>query len=268
MGVRGMRMIGLGMALGLYALAPSIAYAQSTQMPAPHSTAPADMRDCAVADNYFAAMPTFPKLRAALMQGDNVKIIVVGGASTLGRAAGDSDKSWPARMGFYLTRAFPNASVTIINKSVARSTAQDFVQHFDADIAATAPSMVIWETGVSDMVRSTNLEDFRRALHKGIKRMRASVPESFLMDMQYGRTNDFLNNANRYLNVMHNVADQSGVSIFPRNDIMRDWAEQGLFNYDVKGQDERRALATKLYDCLGQSVASFITRSQNEAPPQ
>jgi lysophospholipase L1-like esterase len=224
--------------------------------------------DCAVADGYFDGYATFPKLRHALQHGDAIRIVVVGGASALGRAAGDNEKSWPARLIAYLTHAFPAASITLINKSVARSTAHDFIQRFDSEIARLAPNMVIWETGVSDSVRGTNLEDFRRSLHSGIKRMRAIVPESFLMDMQYGRTNDFLSNTNRYLNVMHNVADQSGMTLFPRNDMMRAWAEAGQFNYDVKGQEERRALATKLYDCLGFNIARFIIRPEKDLPSQ
>lgn len=226
-----------------------------------------DAHECAVPETYFDAYPNFPKLLHALEKGEEVKIVVVGGASTLGRAAGESEKSWPARLGSYLSHAYPAATINVINKSVARSTAHDFVQKFDTDIATLAPNMVIWETGVSDMVRGTNLEDFRRSLHSGIKHMRMSIPESFVMDMQYARTNEILSNSNRYLNVMRNVADQSGTTIFPRNDLMRDWAEAGLFNYDVKGQEERRALAIKLYDCLGQSVAYFITRSSEEAQP-
>jgi acyl-CoA thioesterase I len=217
---------------------------------------------CGIADHFFDGYATFPKLQAALSREDPVRIVVVGGASTLGRAAGDSDRSWPARMAFYLGRAYPHANITLINKSVARSTAHDFVQQFEVDIASLAPHLVIWETGVSDMVRGTNLEEFRRSLHIGIKHMRLSIPESFVMDMQYGRTNDFLSNANRYLSIMHNVAEQGGMTLFPRNELMRMWAEAGLFNYDIKGQDERRALAIKLYDCLGQNVAYFITRSE------
>jgi hypothetical protein len=59
---------------------------------------------------------------------------------------------------------------------------------------------------------------------------------------------------------MRAVADVDDIPLFPRHKIMRAWAEAGLFERTEKSADGRRALADKLYRCLGSAVAGFVAR--------
>ena len=59
--------------------------------------APAQEQDCAVPTSFYDTEPTLPKTTAAIASGKTILIVVIGGASTLGHAAGSPDLAWPAR---------------------------------------------------------------------------------------------------------------------------------------------------------------------------
>ena len=61
-------------------------------------SAPAQGQDCAVPASFYDTEPTLPKTAAAIASGQPVSIVAIGGASTLGRAAGSPDLAWPARL--------------------------------------------------------------------------------------------------------------------------------------------------------------------------
>ena len=85
-------------------------------------SAPAQGQDCAVPASFYDTEPTLPKTAAAIASRQPVSIVAIGGASTLGRAAGSSDLAWPARLAVALTSRFPAARVTVDNRAVARQT--------------------------------------------------------------------------------------------------------------------------------------------------
>ena len=58
--------------------------------------APAQGQDCAVPEGFYDTEPTLPKTAAAIASGQPVSIVAIGGASTLGRAAGSPDLAWPS----------------------------------------------------------------------------------------------------------------------------------------------------------------------------
>jgi hypothetical protein len=97
-------------------------------------SAPAQEQDCSVPASFYDGEPTLPKIAAAIASGQPVSIVAVGGASTLGRAAGNPDLAWPARLAAALTSRFPAARVTVDNRAVARQTAQEMVARLDREV--------------------------------------------------------------------------------------------------------------------------------------
>jgi acyl-CoA thioesterase I len=246
-----------GIAAGLCA---RVLFAGLCALPAIGDAIATEPASCAVPQHRFDFEPKFPNTLAALDKGEAVIIVVIGGGSTAGRAAGAADKAWPARLDNALAERFPKARVTVLNKGVARNTARDMVARFDTDVLPHKPNLVIWETGIADAVRGTDLDEFREDLQSGIDTLKAHVPEVMLMDMQFSRRSDLISHFSLYLVLMRGAADINDIGLFPRHEIMRGWSEAGVFDFDVKGQDKQRLLATKLYDCLGKGVADFLMR--------
>jgi hypothetical protein len=98
--------------------------------------APAQEQGCAVPTSFYDTEPTLPKTSAAIASGQTVVIVVIGGASTLGQAAGSLDLAWPARLAVALTSRFPGARVTVHNRAVARQTTQEMAARLDRDVIA------------------------------------------------------------------------------------------------------------------------------------
>jgi hypothetical protein len=227
-------------------------------------SAPAQGQDCAVPASFYDTEPTLPKTAAAIASGQPVSIVAIGGASTLGHAAGSPDLAWPARLAVALTSRFPAARVTVDNRAVARQTAQEMASRLDREVNPLKPTLVIWETGTTDAVQGTELDEFRQTMQDGIDRLRASGAEIVLMDMQFSRQTHAVINFDRYESVLREVTDANEVPLFRRYDIMRHWAENGLFDLITADHDKLQLVASRLYDCIGRAVADFITR---DAPP-
>lgn len=251
---------GRGAARSRFALAALAVLGAATLAPPARAAVPA----CAVPAAAFEFEPYLPRSLAALEAGGPFTIVALGGASTLGRAAGHADKTWPARLAAILSARFPKAQITMVNRGVARETAVQMTARLDRDVLAMKPALVIWETGTNDAVRATDVDEFREALDAGVARLRVSVPEVMLMNPQFSRRSEFIVNFNRYIAILRGVADIDEVPLFPRHEIMRDWADRGVFNFAVTGREQRRELAIEVYDCIAAAVAEMIVR---RAPP-
>src|SRR4029453_5104375 len=107
-------------------------------------TAPAQEQGCAVPASFYDTEPTLPQTAAAIASGQTVLIVTLGGASTLGQAAGGPDFAWPARLAVALTSRFPAARVTVHNRAVARQTTQEMAARLDRDGIALKPMLGLW----------------------------------------------------------------------------------------------------------------------------
>jgi len=221
---------------------------------------PSQEQGCAVPASFYDTEPTLQKTAAAIASGQTVLIVTIGGASTLGQAAGSPDLAWPARLAVALTSRFPGAHVTVNNRAVARQTTQEMAARLDSDVIALKPMLVIWETGTTDAVRGTELDEFRQTIQGGIDRLRASGAEVVFMDMQFSRHTHAVINFDRYESVLREVTDANDVPLFRRHDIMHHWAESGLFDLMTEDHAKLHLVASRLYDCIGRAIADFITR--------
>jgi hypothetical protein len=168
-----------------------------------------------------------------------------------------------------LTNRFPAARVTVYNRAVARQTTQEMAARLDHEVIALKPTLVIWETGTTDAVRGTELDEFRQTIQAGIDRLRASGVEVVFMDMQFSRHTHAVINFDRYESVLREVTDANDVPLFRRHDIMHHWAESGLLDLMTEDHKKLNLVASRLYDCIGRAVADFVTRGMPDGagPP-
>jgi lysophospholipase L1-like esterase len=221
--------------------------------------------ECPMPERFYEFEPPLPKTAKALATGRNVVITVIGGSSTMGRAAGATALSWPARLGSVLSDRFPAAQIKVVNRAVARQTAKQVLERLDRDILPVKPNLVIWETGTMEAVRGADVDAFRETVGTGIDELRAAGVEVVLMNMQFSRETDAMIYFEPYLTAMRQVADANDVPLFRRHGIMRYWAESGLLDLRVREDEKRRELAVKLYDCIGRAMADFVTHGNGDA---
>ena len=228
----------------------------------------AQERECSVPERFYTSEPQLTRTPKAIVRGHEVVIVALGGASTLSLAAGNPDLAWPARFGAALAEKFPSARIKLVNLAVARQTAKRAAERLDREIIPMKPNLVIWETGTMEAVRGMDIDEFRDTLRAGMDELKTAGIEMVLMNTQFSRDSEAVIHFEPYLAAMSQLADASDVPLFRRHGIMRHWAESGSLDLRVSDSDERRRVATKLYDCIGRAMADFVMRGiPGAAPP-
>jgi lysophospholipase L1-like esterase len=217
-------------------------------------------QECPVPERFYTFEPPLTKTAKALAGGREVVIAALGGASTVGLAAGGPNLAWPARMSSVLAGKFPSARTKVVNLAVARQTAKAAVERFSRDVFSLKPTLVIWETGTMEAVRGTDVDEFRETVQAGINELHTARTEMVLMNMQFSRETDAMIQFGPYLIAMRELADANDVSLFRRHGIMRYWAENDFLDLRTREAEKRRQLAAKLYDCIGHAMADFVAR--------
>jgi acyl-CoA thioesterase-1 len=221
----------------------------------------ADSNDCATPPDMLEASVKLPHLAERLKARQPVTAVAIGGASTIGRAAGSPDLSYPHRLERDLAQEFPASPVTVTNKGVPRQSAKQMFERFATDVFAEDPVLVVWEVGITDAVRGTDIDEFAETLQDGIEQLKNRAIDTIFVDMQFSRSSATVINFDSYLKALHRVGDLADVYVFPRFDMMRYWSEQKVFNFDDVAAEDRAKLAARVYDCLGQKLAEVIRRA-------
>ena len=178
-------------------------------------------QECPVPERFYAFEPLLTKTAKALANGREVVIVALGGASTVGLAAGGPNLGWPARMSSVLTGKFPSARIKVVNLAVARQTAKAAVERFSRDVFPLKPTLVIWETGTMEAVRGTDVDEFRETVQTGINELHTAKTEVVLMNMQFSRETDAMIQFGPYLIAIRELTNANDVSLFRHHGIMR-----------------------------------------------
>jgi acyl-CoA thioesterase I len=221
----------------------------------------AEPDECATPPELMQAGAQLPQLAARLQAHQLAKIVAIGGASTIGQAAGSPDLSYPHRLGEILAQDYPQGLITVVNKGAPRQSARQNLERFPTDVFAEDPVMVIWETGINDAVRGTDIEEFAETLQTGVDQLKNRSVDIILVDMQFSKSASALINFEAYLKALHRVGDLAEVYVFPRYAMMRYWSEQNVFNFDDVAPENRAKLAARVYDCIAHKLAQVIQRA-------
>jgi len=221
----------------------------------------AEPEDCPTPPEMTDADIKLPLVGERLRAHQPLSVVAIGGASTMGKAAGSPDLSYPHRLGEDLAKAFPESRITVANKGVPRQTAKDMFRRFETDVFPADPALVIWEVGIYDAVQSTDVEDFAGTLKDGLDALKNRAIDTMFVDMQFSPNSATVINFDAYLKTLHRAGDLADVYVFPRFEMMRYWSEQNVFNFDDVPDADRRKLAARVYDCLGRKMAEVIRRA-------
>ena len=216
---------------------------------------------CDVPVEMMGDPPPLTRVQATLAQRLPLTILVIGGASTVGAAAGGPELAFPARLEAALRTRHPGIDIKVINAGRPRELTRAMVDRLAAQLLEARPQLVIWETGIMDAVKRTNLAAFDQALHEGIAFVRARGADVVLMDFQYGRGASALIDFQPYSERLYVAADIDDVPVFQRYDMMRHWSETGALNLDETKRDRQQAMAAVLYDCIARRLTDVIERA-------
>jgi hypothetical protein len=235
------------------------------------TAAPARAEDaavsCEVPDYLLASESTLPKVADAIKGGHSLDILVLGSrSSTINTTNASEASAYPARLQAMLKEKLPSIAVNVSVEIQAKKTAEEVAAGMVKLIEGKKPTLVIWQTGTVDAMRSTDPDDFRGGVDQGVVALQQAGADVVLMNLQYSPRTETMISAPPYLDSMRVVAQQHDVPLFDRFAIMRHWNEAG--DFDLFSAVHGIELAKRVHDCLGRALSQFVIDAAHVNPAQ
>jgi hypothetical protein len=213
--------------------------------------------NCPVDPNLVETFSRFPHVAAAVKQNKKLDILVLSAApSQTGSAA--SLKSYPSFLETDLRDRLKNTEVTVFAYAVPRKPIDDILALLPELLRQQRPNLVIWQTGTVEAIKGIDPDVYGEKLLAGVGLIQAAKADVLLMNQQYSPRTDFMFDGTPYTDNMRWVSQMRDVSLFNRYEIMKYWAESGLFDLSAMRND---GVYEKLHKCLGGLLADFVIRA-------
>ena len=221
-------------------------------------------QSCDVPDSLLATDSSLNKAADAVKNGRPLDILVIGSRSST--IVSSDSSAYPARLQAALKEKLPQITVNLSVEIQAKKTAEEAAGTLAKLAEAKRPTLVIWQTGTVDAMRSVDPDDFRSAVDEGVVALQNAGADVILMNPQYSPRTETMISLPPYLDNMRAVAQQHDVPLFDRFAIMHQWNDHGDFDLfsAVHGID----LAMRVHDCLGRALSKFVIDAAHLAPAQ
>jgi hypothetical protein len=244
----------LGLALLAGVLTDSPARAQDSTQTPPQTSPQATPQSCDVPAYLLSTDSALPKVTEAVKSGHPLDILVIGSRSS---TIPSSDASaYPARLQASLKDRLPGITVNVSVELQAKKTTEEVDAGLVKLLEDKKPTLVIWQTGTVDAMRSIDPDDFRSAVDDGVAAMQKAGTDVVLMNLQYSPRTESMISAPPYLDNMRVVAQRYDVPLFDRFAIMRQWNDSG--DFDFFSASHGLDLAKRVHDCLGRALSKFV----------
>jgi hypothetical protein len=149
---------------------------------------------------------------------------------------------------------------------LVKKTAEEVAGGFVKLLEEKKPTLVIWQTGTVDAIRSIDPDDFRGAVGEGVAALQRAGADVVLMNLQYSPRTETMISAPPYLDNLRVVAQEHDVPLFDRFAIMHQWNDQG--DFDLFSASHGTELAKRVHDCLGRALSKFVIDAARIGPAQ
>jgi len=247
---------GFGTVLGLTLLAGCLtvesARAEDTALP------------CDVPAYLLASESSLPKVADAIKRRQPLNVLVVGSRSST--IASSESSAYPARLRAILKERFPAVPIDLSVELQISKTAEEVAATLVKLVEAKKPTLVVWQTGTVDAIRSIDPDDFRSALDEGVAALQNAGTDVILINLQYSPRTETMTSAPPYLDNIRVVAQQHDVPLFDRFTIMHHWNDAG--DFDLFSTTQGVELAKNVHACLGRALSTFVIDAARLDPAQ
>jgi hypothetical protein len=222
------------------------------------------VQNCEVPDYLLTSESPLPKVTEAVKSGHPLDILVIGSRSSTIPTAEAS--AYPGRLLVNLKEKLPAVAVNVAVELQLTKTAEEVAAGMVKLMEGKKPTLVIWQTGTVDAMRSVDPDDFRSAVDEGVAALQTAGADVILMNLQYSPRTETMISAPPYLDNMRVVAQQHDVPLFDRFAIMRQWNDSG--DFDLFSTSHGLTLAKRVHDCLGRALSTFVIDAAHLGPAQ
>jgi hypothetical protein len=209
---------------------------------------------CEVPAYLLSSESSLPKVADAIKNSKPLSILVIGSRSST--IAASEASAYPARLQAMLKEKLPSVPVSLTVELQSAKTAEEVNATLVKLVEAKKPTLVIWQTGTVDAMRSIDPDDFRSALDDGVVALQNAGTDVVLINLQYSPRTETMISAPPYLDNMRVVAQQHDVPLFDRFAIMHHWNDSG--DFDLFSTSHGVDLAKRVHDCLGRALSTFV----------
>jgi lysophospholipase L1-like esterase len=217
-----------------------------------HAEDPA--QPCDVPAYLLSTDSPLPKVAEAVKNGQPLNVLVVGSRSST--IATSEASAYPGRLQAALKEKLPGVTVNLSLELQSGKTAEEVNAGLVKLVEAKRPTLVIWQTGTVDAMRSVDPDDFRSAIDEGVVALQNAGTDVVLINLQYSPRTETMISVPPYLDNMRVVAQQHNVPLFDRFAIMRHWNESG--DFDLFSATHGVDLAKRVHACLGRALSKFV----------
>jgi hypothetical protein len=218
---------------------------------------------CEVPAYLLSSESALPKVAEAVKSSGKLDILVVGSRSS---TINTPDVAYPGRLEAMLLEKLPGVKVNVNVELQIKKTAEEVAAGLGKLVTDRKPTLVIWQTGTVDALRSIDPDDFRAAVDDGVAALQSAGTDVILINLQYSPRTETMISATPYIDNMRVVAQQHDVPLFDRFAVMRHWNEQG--DFDLFSTFHGPELARRVHDCLGRALAKFVIDAAHIEPAQ
>ncbi|MBS0247668.1 MAG: SGNH/GDSL hydrolase family protein [Proteobacteria bacterium] len=222
-----------------------------------------DAAECSVDGGPFSIAFPLEHVKKAIAD-KSLSILVVGAGSSQLPGQNGAAESYPARLQQALTRRLPGVQVSVATDVKSRRTAADMVKTLPAQLAATRPALMLWQTATVDAMQAVDPDQFSQALDSGIRKARAAGADVMFINPQYSPRTESMIALGIYVENMRWVAVQQEVPVFDRFSLMKAWSDQGTF--DFYSATRKLDMAMRVHDCIGRMLADLVLEAAKAAP--
>jgi hypothetical protein len=221
-------------------------------------------KPCDVPAYLLNSESTLSKVAEAVKAGMGLSILVVGSRSST--IASSESSAYPAQLQAALKAKLPQTPINLSVELQSSKTAEEVDTSLVKLVEAKKPTLVIWQTGTVDAMRSIDPDDFRSAVDEGVAALQNAGADVVLINLQYSPRTETMISAPPYLDNMRVVAQQHEVPLFDRFAIMRHWNDAG--DFDLFSTSHGIDLAKRVHGCLGRALAKFVLDAARLGPAQ
>lgn len=231
----------------------------SAEQPAEHPA------ECRVAEHQIENSFPLPQVARAI-SAKKLDVLVVGAGSSRLPGPDGVRNAYPTRLQSALAEKLPGVTVTVTTDVKLRRTAAEMVKVLPADLAASKPALLIWQTGTVDAMQGVDQDQFSQALDAGLSIARSAGADVVLINAQYSPRTESMIALGNYSESMRWVAVQQEVPLFDRFNVMKTWADLGTF--DFYSTTKKLDMAKRVHDCIGRLLSDLVVEAAKpELPP-
>jgi acyl-CoA thioesterase I len=210
---------------------------------------------CAMPDSLFPAGWTLPRTAERLARRQPLTVVAIGSSSTVGVGATVPDSTYPALLARHLRALYPASDITVYNAGRGAQQLDQLQARFAADVGSREPQLVVLQTGTVDAINGVAPQAFEARLRDAVTALGDLGAEVVLLDSQrypgFGEGTSY----RAFQAAMRRVANERGLPLVRRYDLMSHWVERGIYTYpQILGTDAFHP-GDLTYSCTGRYLA-------------